>query len=419
MDAGESSDPTLLFTSEKSPTIPHDTDISLQPSTTPEIVSLQRAFFIFPPHISDEEKKLYKPAGASLLRNDSEMLLDEVIGIYREHNVSYYYARYQGGLAHKVRRVYTKLVHLTRFHASFPQGLSFKSSNTLLMNTVCDDSSITSTFLMILLDRKVAAGELEPFDPSAHYIEPSSRVKLTVSIKNRRGILKDLSARSAKPESETVPDSEEEKDTNSDSQSDDEGTDFEEEEHLLPRRTSGRLSVKRKQALPFSPKKIRSARVFDIESDLETGTSEKTISTRRSTRNSRRNRKDLKDLDSDADTDGADLSYGDDDAYTSQKSYPKIKLKKPIRKRESRTAYGHFRSVADLDYDSHSDEEIAIMWKHRDICEKCHRPPAHKLLQALSKRVRGRSKKKKAGDEFEESGDEEERLASLGGWLRW
>ncbi|KAG6890732.1 hypothetical protein C0992_013115 [Termitomyces sp. T32_za158] len=362
--------------------------MSPRPSTNPLAFPSQRAFFICPPHIGDEEKKLYKPAGVSSLGIDSELLLDEVIGKYREHDVSYYYARYQRGLAHKFPS--------THFLQKFKH-------------------------LVDEYDRKDAAGELESFDPSAHYVHPSSRVKLTLSINNRYGTVKNSSARSIKPMtlSESVPDSEEEL-TDSGDQSDDDGSDFEGEKQLQLR-TSGRLSVRRKRTLPFSPKKTRSARVFAIDSDLETGTSEKNVTiipTRRSARDSRRNQKKLKDLDSDADTDGSELSYGDEDAYPSQGYSTKMKSKKPIRKRESRPAYGHFRSVADLDYDSHSDEEIAVMWKHRDICEKCHQPPAHKLLQALSKRGRRRSKKQTSEDEFEESGNEEERLANLGGWVR-
>ncbi|KAG6885407.1 hypothetical protein C0993_002140 [Termitomyces sp. T159_Od127] len=383
MDAAaeESSDPALLFTPKKSLELSHDAEISSQLSTTSPTVPPQRAFFICPPHIDDEKKKLYKPAGASSLKIDPELLLDEVIGRYREHNVTYYYARYQGGLAHK------KFKHLVDEY-----------------------------------NRKDAAGQLEPFDPSARYIHPLSRMKLTVSINNRRGTTKILSSRSIKPgpESEIISDSEENY-TNVDDLSGDDESDFEGEDNLLLRRTSGRLSVKRKQALPFSPKKTRSARVFAIDSDLETGTSEQNatvIPTRRSARDSRRIRKELIDLDSDIDTDGADLSYDDDDTYSSRQHYTKIKSKKPMRKRASRPAYGNLRSVVDLDYDSHSDEEIAVLWKHRDICEKCHQPPAHKLLQKLSKRARRRSKKRKTEDEFEESGDEEERLISLGGWVR-
>ncbi|KAG5353236.1 hypothetical protein C0989_009199 [Termitomyces sp. Mn162] len=379
MDAGgPSSDPALFFTPEKSLPPSHHPELSPQPLKATGTVPAQRAFFILAPHIADEEKKLYKPAEASSLKHDSEMLLDEVIGHYREHDISYYYARYQGGLAHKVPGIPS--------------------------------------------DRKDAAGELEPFDPSAHYIHPSSRVKFTVSINNRRATVNISSARSIKSVSglETVPDSEEEKRTDVDDESDNDESDFEEEEQSFRRRTSGRVSVTRKQTLPFSPKKTRSARVFVIDSDLETGASDKNVTiipTRRSSRNTKRNRKELKDLDSD-DSDADLISYSDADAYAPRTPHTKAKPKKLMGKRESRPAYGHFRSIADLDYDSHSDEETAPMRKHRNICEKCHQPPAHKLLKALSRRGKGRSKKKKTQDEFEESGDEEEKLAGLGGWVR-
>ncbi|KAH0590929.1 hypothetical protein H2248_001042 [Termitomyces sp. 'cryptogamus'] len=390
MDAGgPSSDPALFFTPEKSLPPSHHPELSPQPLKATGTVPAQRAFFILAPHIADEEKKLYKPAEASSLKHDSEMLLDEVIGHYREHDISYYYARYQGGLAHKF--------------FSTPFLRKFKH-------------------LVDEFNRKDAAGELEPFDPSAHYIHPSSRVKFTVSINNRRATVNISSARSIKSVSglETVPDSEEEKRTDVDDESDNDESDFEEEEQSFRRRTSGRVSVTRKQTLPFSPKKTRSARVFVIDSDLETGASDKNVTiipTRRSSRNTKRNRKELKDLDSD-DSDADLISYSDADAYAPRTPHTKAKPKKLMGKRESRPAYGHFRSIADLDYDSHSDEETAPMRKHRNICEKCHQPPAHKLLKALSRRGKGRSKKKKTEDEFEESGDEEEKLAGLGGWVR-
>ena len=111
MDAGEpSSDPALLFTPEKSLLPSQHSEISPQPTRATETVLPQRAFFILAPHLSDEQKSLYKPAAeASSIKDNPEILLDEVIGKYREHNVSYYYARYRGGLAHKVRGIHAKL----------------------------------------------------------------------------------------------------------------------------------------------------------------------------------------------------------------------------------------------------------------------------------------------------------------------
>jgi hypothetical protein len=86
-----------------------------------------------------------------------------------------------------------------------------------------------------------------------------------------------------------------------------------------------------------------------------------------------------------------------------------------------RPAYGHIRSVADLDYDPDSDEDTAALREHRNECEKCHMKPAHELLEAERKRpkAKGRKRRKTSDDDLEESGDEVERITKKGGWVRW
>lgn len=59
--------------------------------------------FVLLPRIPAAQKKLYKPANETSLRAKSETYVNEVIGEYREDNVLYYYARYDGGIAHRVR----------------------------------------------------------------------------------------------------------------------------------------------------------------------------------------------------------------------------------------------------------------------------------------------------------------------------
>ncbi|KAG6854233.1 hypothetical protein C0991_009251 [Blastosporella zonata] len=357
MDADEpSSDPALLFPPANKAQNSDGRVFSPLNATLPP--PTQRGFFILPPHIPDEQKKLYKAAKETSLATGSEILLDEVIGKYHERKISYYYARHKKG---------------------------------------------------------EACGDLEPFDPSAHYIHPLSRVRVTVSIINRHATVNISSARSIRSP-EVVPDSQDEDAMEIDESSDDDESNFEETEKLPLLHPSTRSSGRRKQALPFSPKKTRSARLIIIDSDVETGDSEKSITihpSRRSTRNSTRHPKKLEESGSGADTDGADLSYGDNEGYNGR---PKVKTKKLVRNKESRPAYGHFRSVADLDNDLHFGEETGPTQKHRDICEKCHEPPAHKLLRAISMKGKRRSKKKK-NDEFEDS-DDEERLIGLGGWVR-
>lgn len=292
----------------------------------------------------------------------------------------------------------------------------------LLKNIVSSQLTPFSSVLIFLdiAERKKAAGELAPFDPSAHYIHPLSRVHMTVSINNHRATLNISSARSIKsvPNMEVVPDSQDEDEE--DYGSDDEevgGDDSDDDMSLLPRR-SGRLPPKKikKKELPFSPKKTRSRRVLVLDSDLEpSDNNELPIPTRRSTRI----RKGVKlNLDTDSYGDNTSESSG----YASPSSRSKGKKPKRIaRTKTSRPAYGHFRDVEDLDYDFDSDEEDVSLNRHRDICEKCHKGPTHKLLQAFIKKGKGKAKQRRKSleDELEQSDDEEERLVRLGGWVRW
>jgi hypothetical protein len=76
----------------------------------------------------------------------------------------------------------------------------------------------------------------------------------------------------------------------------------------------------------------------------------------------------------------------------------------------------------DLRYqrDKPVDQGSSPLREHRNICEKCHRGPAHELLEAVMRKPKGRRKKKKmSDDEFDESEDEQQRLTALGGWVRW
>ncbi|GLB35984.1 putative class II histone deacetylase complex subunits 2 and 3 [Lyophyllum shimeji] len=384
-----SSDPALLFSPERSlgPT-------RAQSSPLTETVNAalpRRAFFISPPTIPLAQKKLYQAAKDTFLKDNVEIKVDEVIGEYREGNILYYFARYQGGIAHK-----------------FPSFAFVKRHQSLVHE----------------FNRKKASGELTPFDPSAHYVHPLSRVKTTVSISNRRATVNISSARSisAAPELEVVPDSQEEDGAglhelaDDESEGDDEADEYEEEVRPQPSRRTRQSSAKSKTTLPFSPKKTRARQIFVVHSDQESGDSTTLLPTRRSTRS----RKGVTvNLDADAYTDDIELSDEDSEAYISTRARGKgKKAKKPVRRKASRPAYGHFRSIEELDYDALSDEESAPLRKHRDICEKCHQAPAHQLLQDLSKKGKAKRKRKTSEDEFEVSGDEKERYTALGGWVR-
>jgi hypothetical protein len=221
---------------------------------------------------------------------------------------------------------------------------------------------------------------------------------------------------------EVIPDSQEEdepQDDDDDSKDDDDDDEYDETDMLAVPRRSGR-SIKSKQVLPFSPKKTRSRRILVIDSDQEHSDSDG--SEVRPIRRSTRSKKGVKvKLDAETYSDDQE-SEGETSDYDSRKlSKPKSRgPKKSVRPKAARPAYGHFRVVADLDYDYSGDESMPI-GEHRDICEKCHRGPAHKLIEALMKKSKGKGKKRRKSpeDEFEESGDEEERLAALGGWVRW
>ena len=167
-------------------------------------------------------------------------------------------------------------------------------------------------------------------------------------------------------------------------------------------------SVKR---LPFSPRKTRSRKVFSVgDSDEDSEEDDLPAPTRRSTR-ARKTDKNYVSYDVESISDeGTD----DDDDYAQTPAKPKSRLKKKIIRR---AAYGNIRHIADLQYDSHSDEETAPLRVHRDICEKCHRGPAHALLEL--ERKKGNKRRKKVIDDFEESDTDEEKLNALGGWVRW
>ena len=203
---------------------------------------------------------------------------------------------------------------------------------------------------------------------------------------------------------------------------DDDGGDGEYYTTLDSTRRSARLatgSMKLKQSkLPFSPKKLRSNRVrrgqsiSDSEDDLGgygqvDSDVEILVPTRRSTRSRRNVHLNLADEEeSDEDT------YHDSPRHRSSAKEAGKRLKKK-RPTTARPAYGHFRDISDLDFDSYEDEATSSLRAHRDICEKCHKRPAHEQLR--------RSKKGRRKTEVNEgeSDDDEDSIRSLGGWVRW
>jgi hypothetical protein len=117
----------------------------------------------------------------------------------------------------------------------------------------------------------------------------------------------------------------------------------------------------------------------------------------------------------------ADDSESDGESYieTSKragKSKAAAKTQKRLKRGPvSRPAYGIFRSVADLEFDAYEEADTELLRSHRDICEKCHKAPAHVQLEKPKK---GRKKIRKEDDYgFEEN--EDDLIQSLGGWVRW
>ena len=83
-----------IFDSSNLPTLSLSVEFNMSRSWDP---------FVLPPELSASQKKLYKPPNETSLRAENDIDVNEVIGEYREGNVNYYYARYDGGIAHRVR----------------------------------------------------------------------------------------------------------------------------------------------------------------------------------------------------------------------------------------------------------------------------------------------------------------------------
>lgn len=97
----------LLFTPE--PSMPTTSALSslsdsVPPSATPAHHPRKQPFFIAPPVISEAQKRLYKMARDTSLFSKNATNVDEIIGEHRQNDRLYYFARYKGGIAHKVHR---------------------------------------------------------------------------------------------------------------------------------------------------------------------------------------------------------------------------------------------------------------------------------------------------------------------------
>lgn len=260
------------------------------------------------------------------------------------------------------------------------------------------------------IERRKEEENLPPFDPSAHYVHPNSRVRLALHI-NRKPIKKmyPKRARSNSDELAMSIDSDE----------------FDSEGSVSPpvRKSARTAAAGAKKKLPYSPKKTRPISSYFAPATSEFDDSNSEVEQvaapiRRSTRAQKKTHISLDDDDY-ADN-GQEIDYEEfDDEYSDEapKKSNVAKKKKVVRGKASRPAYGRFRVIADMELDDEEDEETAALRAHRRTCEKCHRKPTHELLLDAAKPKKGKRKKNKNSDEEDEN--DEERLTALGGWVRW
>ncbi|KAF7306761.1 SNF2 family DNA-dependent ATPase [Mycena indigotica] len=326
--------------------------------------------FVKAPTLSPTTKGTYlEPQSAPVLRE--AVPADEVIGEYTEDDTKWYYARYQGGIAHKYSSV--------KFEEDYPM--------------------LVAEYL-----RKKAAGELAEFSPSAHYVHPKSRVRLKVKLRTPS-----ISSRGSAPPTSTHSTSEPDELTDSEDELEDESDGYDEDESVEPVRRSARnASSKAQSRLPFSPKKTRSRRPLVLDSDSD---DDQSVAPRRSSRQKRTKISVDRSVsyDPSVDRDGSDYD-----------SAPKTKRTKKSRKLDSRLSHGQVKGIEDLDCDYDADADSAGLRVHRSTCEKCDKLPTHLLLEAERKRSKNKKgrRRKSTEDEFEESGDELEKITKKGGWVR-
>jgi hypothetical protein len=163
--------------------------------------------------------------------------------------------------------------------------------------------------------------------------------------------------------------------------------------------------------LPFSPGKTRlRRRVLSESESSKRAVSDGVSPTRRSNRirNSRR----INTVDHGFEDDEWDTHSDESDSPVRSRSKRKPNI--PKRGKASRAAYGHIRSIADLEYDELENGPLST---HRHTCERCQRKPTHVLLN--QQRKSAKRKRRKPKDDSEEDSDGEDKLAGLGGWVQW
>ena len=392
-----------------------DPDTPPPAQTEPTVASEQRVlWWISPPPLDFAEKLKYKElepvtSGASSSGDEGESPV-EVVGDIRLGTDLYYWVVHESDIVHRVSgyRVQCLSVVFNAFLTrSIPQKSSVAPMAILLKRTV-RFLSLTPNHTR-LIRRKIVErrdqGLLEVFDPQSPRVYPQDRIdlKIVIPAKNfgpalsaKRAVL----SRAAKRVTVAMGASDGETE---DSQPEyDSGSDVDTDEPEFKVKGSKKIQQPMRRS-------ARAAVSNSMENYCDTSPGPA---------KTRANPKRLAGR-------NADDTYHDDDS--SEEDYdetgvsdgePKPKKKKINRGRLSRPAYGNIRQVADLS-SSDSDDETAALHVHRDTCEKCQEPAAHRLLKKYYNRGRKTGRKKaKADDDFEEN-DEEQRLLSMGGWVRW
>ncbi|PFH54826.1 hypothetical protein AMATHDRAFT_134744 [Amanita thiersii Skay4041] len=294
-------------------------------------------FYILPPVLTPEEKSLYKSPSQVSLKPDMEIEMNQVIGEYEDGGNLFYFARNSEGLAHK-----------------FPAKIFQRQYPVLVQEYF----------------HKKAAKTLAPFDPSASYVHPSSRVKTTVKLTKRvRSTRRRISSSSG--DEEAYIDSEQ--DTNDDNHSMASNSLF-----------AQKRSTRRHQNISLSPRRTRLRKSYNTTDETGQSDSEVFLGRRGSRRNRSRSVSSVSNYD-----------IGNNKLYSRRQRGP--------------------RQTPDSD---NSSDGLEPLKKHHHICEKCHEAPASNLLNVSRKRVTAKSNKRGVTSGNQSAEEEEDRLTSLGGWVR-
>lgn len=289
----------------------------------------------------------------------------------------------------------------------------------------------SACLITCIVGKKKDAGELGEFDPSSSAVHEDSRIRTIITIDMVNGVARSTRAWGYTSSLASLSDLTEP--SESDQEGDDDWSEDEyRQDQSMPTRTNsrpiraaagkGRSRATTQTKLPFSPKKLRSRHVrrYMTESEDElAGYEQEDIIDVIPPRRSARERKSAKNNLAEDYVDETDDSESSSESFmeTSKragKSKAVAKTRKLKRGPVSRPAYGNFRSVKDIESDAY-EEETELLRAHRDICEKCHKAPAHVQLEKPKK---GRKKTRKEDDDgFDEN--EDDLIRSLGGWVRW